>query len=89
MASQRTAFVKFDFGPKCKDCIELNPVWHALARESPGQLWRVDCLETPEVCTDRMVTPDPEALEPVFKSFNGTRWRRLARKEPYPVRRTR
>ena len=38
MASQRTAFVKFDFGPKCKDCIELNPVWHALARETPGTL---------------------------------------------------
>ena len=41
MASQRTAFVKFDFGPKCKDCIELNPVWHALARETlPGLMVR-------------------------------------------------
>ena len=83
MASQRTAFVKFDFGPKCKDCIELNPVWHALARETPGTLWRVDCLDSPDVCKERMVSAavdDLEAAEPVFKSFNGTRWRRLARK---------
>ena len=81
---RRSAHVrKFDFGPKCKDCIELNPVWHALARETPGTLWRVDCLDSPDVCKERMVSAavdDLEAAEPVFKSFNGTRWRRLARK---------
>ena len=37
MASQRTAFVKFDFGATCKECIALNPVWHALARETRGR----------------------------------------------------
>jgi hypothetical protein len=67
---QRAAVVKVDYGECCDASMQLSrstqlshdTAWRQLAADAPpGMLWRIDCLESSELCVD---------LQEVFEQFD-------------------
>ena len=82
MGATAPAFVKFDF-PPCPICQQLDPFWDQLGDAYPGLLYRVDCTQDQPVCAARSVTSAAPGLQPVFKFWTGSSFRRYAG-EPDP-----
>ena len=82
MGATAPAFVKFDF-PPCPICQQLDAFWDQLGDAYPGLLYRVDCTQDQPVCAARSVTSAAPGLQPVFKFWTGSSFRRYAG-EPDP-----
>ena len=82
MGATAPAFVKFDF-PPCPLCQQLDSFWDQLGDAYPGLLYRVDCTRDQPVCAARSVTSSGPGLQPVFKFWTGSSFRRYAG-EPDP-----
>ena len=78
MGATAPAFVKFDFGEK-----QLDAFWDQLGDAYPGLLYRVDCTQDQPVCAARSVTSSARGLQPVFKFWTGSSFRRYSG-EPDP-----
>ena len=82
MGATAPAFVKFDFSP-CPLCQQLDAFWDQLGDAYPGLLYRVDCTQDQPVCAARSVTSSARGLQPVFKFWTGSSFRRYSG-EPDP-----
>ena len=49
---KQRVIVKVDYG-EYESCVEHDNAWRQLAADAPpGMMWRIDCLESSELCVD-------------------------------------